>query len=379
MTTDLLAQSEETVSKVTGTIDSDVHPNFSNGLQDLYEYLSPSWRKRLGVGDGAEWKSRFAAAAFTLPLDYLYINAGGAYRGDASSEDMAPGTDARFTAQHLLDPNGIERAILIGGSILGIGSFPDPDVASTVASGYNEWMIEHWLQVDARYRGALVVAPQDPQAAVREIERMQGREGITSIFMPLGHILMGDRHYYPIYEAAQKYALPITIHPSGTENVFAQAPKMAGTPTYYLEWHQALFQIHQSNLLSLICHGVFERFPELMVVIAEGGFAWAAETMWKLDRDWQGLRDEVPWLKRRPSDYVRRNMRFTTQPMVEPHNKEHLAVVLDMVYADETLIFSSDYPHWDFDDPQRALAGVSPELRQKICVDNPAALYGDRL
>ena len=101
--------------------------------------------------------------------------------------------------------------------------------------------------------------------------------------------------------------------------------------------------------------------------------------MWKLDRDWKGLRDEVPWVKRPPSEYVRENVRFTTQPIVEPHKKEHLAVLLDMVYAEETLVFSSDYPHWDFDDPTRALAGIPEELRRKICVDNPKALYGDRL
>ena len=50
-----------------------------------------------------------------------------------------------------------------------------------------------------------------------------------------------------------------------------------------------------------------------------------------------------------------------------------------MVYAEETLIFSSDYPHWDFDDPKLALAGIDRGLLQKICHDNPVKLYGDRL
>jgi predicted TIM-barrel fold metal-dependent hydrolase len=366
-------------SRLTGIVDSDVHPNFSNGLRDLYDYMSETWRQRLGIGGGADWAGRFAAASFVLPLDYLYINTAGAYRTDAAVEGMAPATDAAFTATQLLDGHGIDRAVLIAGQLLGIGAFPDPDVAATVATAYNDWMVERWLEVDPRYRGALAVAPQDPAQAVKEIERMANKPGIVAVFLPLHEILMGERHYYPIYEAAQRHALPIVTHPSGTENVFARAPRMAGTPTYYIEWHTALGQIHQSNLLSLVCHGVFERFPELKVVIAEGGFAWAAETMWKLDRDWQGLRDEVPWLKRRPSDYVRRNVRFTTQPIVEPHRKEHLHALLEMVYAEETLIYSSDYPHWDFDDPARALSGVPAELRRKICVDNPRALYGDRL
>jgi uncharacterized protein len=154
---------------------------------------------------------------------------------------------------------------------------------------------------------------------------------------------------------------------------------MAGTPTYYLEWHTMLGQIHQSNTASLLCHGVFERFPELTVVIAEGGFAWAAELMWKLDRDWKGLRDEVPWVKHEPSDYLFDHIRFTTQPFIEPSKREHLLAVLEMIQAERTLMFSSDYPHWDFDDPKRALTAVPESLRRKIMVDTPRAVYGDRL
>jgi len=379
MSTEAAVLATPTTPGVSGTIDSDVHPNFADGLRDLHDYMPDAWRKKLGIGGGADWSSRFAAAAYVLPLDYLYINSAGAYRDDAVHEGRAPATDAAFTAKHLLDGHGIDKAVLIAGHLFGIGAFPDPDVAATVASAYNEWMCERWLQVDPRFRGALVVAPQDPEKAVAEIERIQGRDGIVAVFLPLHDILHGERHYYPIYEAAQRYSLPIVVHPSGTESVFARAPRMAGTPTYYIEWHTALSQIHQSNVLSTVCHGVFERFPELKYLIAEGGFAWAAEIMWKLDRDRKGLGDEVPWLKLAPSEYIRRNIRFTTQPMVEPHKKEHLPVLLDMVCAEETLVFSSDYPHWDFDDPRRALTGLSKELRQKICVDNPRALYGDRL
>ena len=69
-------------------------------------------------------------------------------------------------------------------------------------------------------------------------------------------------------------------------------------PTYYVEWHAALTQIFQANVISLACHGVFERFPGLKVVIAEGGIAWLPDVMWRLDKNWEALRDEVPWVKR---------------------------------------------------------------------------------
>ena len=362
----------------TGIVDCDVHPYFKQGLRDLTTYMTTSWQERLGIGHQNSWSKNFAASEFVLPLDYLYINTAGATRADSSPDGGIPGSDPAFMAKQLLEGCDIARAVLIAGHLFGIGAFPDPEVAAVVASAYNDWQRELWLEFDPRYRGAIVVPPQNPPAAVKEIERADG-PGVVAVFMPLHDIAMGEFHYYPIYEAAQERGLPIIAHPSGTESVFARAPRMAVQPTYYLEWHTLLGQVHQSNVTSMICHGVFERFPELKVVIAEGGFMWAIETMLRLDRDWHALRDEVPWVKKLPSEYLRRNIRFTTQPLAEPHQREHLATILDMVYADETLVFSSDYPHWDFDDPKRALNAIPKERRERIAVENGWALFGDRL
>ena len=114
------------------------------------------------------------------------------------------------------------------------------------------------------------------------------------------NILMGERHYYPIYEAAQHYGLPILVHPErATETILRTAPRLAGAPTYYIEWHTGSAQVRQSNVISLVCHGVFERFPKLKYVIAEGGFAWAGDIMWRLDTRLAGPAREVPWVKRR--------------------------------------------------------------------------------
>jgi predicted TIM-barrel fold metal-dependent hydrolase len=373
------APEQAAVSALSGIVDSDVHPYMEKGLATLVPYMSKTWQQRLGIGLSDDWAAGYATSQFHLPLDYLYINTSGGMRGDTARPGMAPATDPEFTAKQLLDAGGISRAILLSGHLLGIGSMPDPLVAAAIASAYNDWMCERWLQDDPRYRGALVVAPQHPELAAQEIDRVADRPGIVEIFLPLHDILLGERHYYPIYEAAQRHSLPICTHPSGTENVYARAPRMAGTPTYYIEWHTMLGQIHQSNTASLLCHGVFERFPGLKMVVAEGGFAWIAELLWKLDRDWRGLRDEIPWVKRHPSEYLYEHMRFTTQPFIEPPKRQHLLALLDMINAEQTLMFSSDYPHWDFDDPKHTMAAIPEELRQKICVDNPREFYGDRL
>jgi uncharacterized protein len=372
---------EAAAQTATLTVDCDVHPHLPDGLRSLEPYLSKAWRKRMFGGVAEAWATEVYASQMTIPKNDVYINPVGSMRRDAFPPDGAvPGSSPALMVEQLLDGCQIDRAVLIGGNVFGLGAIPDPDAAAAIASAYNEWLSDEWLSYDPRFRGALVVAPQDAALAAAEIDRIADRSGIIEVLLPLMGALMGERHYYPIYEAAARHGLPIAIHPNSVDGIYQRATTMAGgTPTYYVEWHAALTQIFQANVSSLVCHGVFERFPALKVVVAEGGVAWLPDVMWRLDKNWEALRDEVPWVKRRPSEYVFDHVRFTTQPFLEPRKREHLISMLDMVCAERTLMFSSDYPHWDFDNPLQALAILPKEMRERIRGANAAELYGDRL
>jgi predicted TIM-barrel fold metal-dependent hydrolase len=43
--------------------------------------------------------------------------------------------------------------------------------------------------------------------------------------------------------------------------------------------------------------------------------------------------------------------------------------------ADEMLLFSTDYPHWQFDGDAVLPEGLSRELVRKIMIDNPRQTY----
>lgn len=364
------------------TVDCDVHPHFARGVASLEPYLDVAGRRRvLGAAYGQAWAAEAYASQFTLPKNDMYINPGGVMRRDAfPASGAVPGSDPDLVAKQLLDGCAVDRAVLTCGNTMGLGALPDPDLAATVASATNEWMAERWLAHDPRFRGSILVAPQDPVQAVAEIERQADRAGFAQVHLPMREGLIGERHYWPIYEAAERHGLPVAIHPNSADTIYRNAPNIAGgTPTYYIEWHSMLTEIFQSAVISLVCQGVFERFPHLRFVVIEGGFAWLVDVMWRMDKNWESLRAEVPWLRRRPSEYLLEHMRFTTQPFPEPRKREQVAAVCDIVEAERTLLFSSDYPHWDFDSPARALAALPAPLRRRVEVDNALELYGERL
>jgi predicted TIM-barrel fold metal-dependent hydrolase len=130
---------------------------------------------------------------------------------------------------------------------------------------------------------------------------------------------------------------------------------------------------------AIVLSGALARFPDLRVVFAEFGFSWVAPLMWRMDTAWSRHGSDRG-LERPPSHYLLDQMRFTTQPMDEPDNPRLLWRVLDAMDAKRTLLFSSDYPHWDADDPQVIMKTRLPaELRDRVAFGSALECFGDRL
>lgn len=301
----------------------------------------------------------------------------GVLRADAHGlQGEEPGASPeKMIAQHL-DPFGIDKAILTGSGILWLGIHPNIYYAAALARAYNEALAETWLEADERFYGSIIIAPQDPEAAATEIRRWAGHPRMVQVLMASGaRIPFGQKFYWPIYEAAQECGLPVATHPGsedrGIANGFA-----AGAPTTYLEWHTNIPQNYMGHVVSLLCEGVFEKFPRLRFVCIEGGLAWIPHVLWRLDKNWKALRSSVPWVKRLPSEYVWDHVRFTTQPIEEPQNPGHLPAILEMIRAERTVMFSSDYPHWDNDSPSHGLPRLSEALAARIFHETAEELYG---
>lgn len=101
--------------------------------------------------------------------------------------------------------------------------------------------------------------------------------------------------------------------------------------------------------------------------------------MWRMDKNYKTCRKQVPWLERAPSEYFREHIKFTQQPVPEPTNPEHLLQIFDMIDADNTLMFLSDFPHWDGDywdgTRQPGLPPLSAERTERIMHQTARELY----
>ena len=353
----------ETLDNAPRLIDADVH-NFVNA-SDLLPYMSAYWREQTQRnGNGS------APGHYPSPVDVLRTDA-------RPPEGGTPGSDPQFLAGDHLDKYNIDYAILTGSGILGISLGTNPDWGNAVSTAYNEALVETWLDADARYRGSILINHSDPAYAAKEIDRAAKDPRFVQVLMAsASNRLFGQRFFDPIYEAAERNGLAVAIHPGTEGNGTAYPPTPAGYPTRYMEWHNILPINFMAHVNSLVCEGVFEKFPGLKFVAIEGGIAWLPHLMWRMDKNYKALRDTTPWLKKLPSQYIREHIRLTTQPIEEPENHEHILQILEMVDAKNTVMFSSDYPHWDFDNPKMALPPLRGELKANILAGNAAKLYG---
>jgi len=336
---------ERAVARETkiGVIDCDVH-HAMRSPKDLYPYLPARWREHLETY-GSRRPTPFTGSS-------PYFKAAPALsRKDAWPRNGGPpGSDLAFLQEQLLDRYGIEAGMLHLLSPTGMDQ-RNQELAPVLCRAINQWQFHEWTQKDQRLKAAIVVPGEDAAAAVAEIEHWAGNRDFAQVSV-VTHTIepLGRRRYWPIFAAAQANNLSIGLHIGGTQSA---APSAGGWPQFYVEDHHMLVHSMQNQAASLILEGVFEAFPNLKICMIEGGFAWVPSLGWRLDAHWAKMRDEVPQVKRPPSEYMRTNLWFATQPVEEPENPDDLRQVFEWIGWDR-MIYSSDYPHWDFDDPHLA-------------------------
>jgi uncharacterized protein len=348
-------------------VDCDIHPVYRT-TAELHPFMSARWREHM-----ATFGTHFRHG-LTGQLPYPRMMAAG-MRVDSFPEDGGPpGSNLDLMRKQHLDANGVEYGMLIALSRGGMEE-RNLDFGAALSSAINDWQLECWVKKEPRLRAAIVVPQENTAYAVTEIEKRAGDPAFVQIMIsPRSSDPLGHRRYWPIYAAAESCDRPLALHVAGYSG--GHPSTGSGWPTFYIQEHYAMSTGMQNTLASLVFEGVLERFPKLKIVMIEGGFAWLPALTWRMDKHWEHMRAETPHLKRRPSEYVREHIWFTTQPIEEPENPEHLGDIMKWIGWDR-LMFSTDYPHWDFDDPRQAFkTRLTEEQKAKIFRDNAKAFYG---
>jgi predicted TIM-barrel fold metal-dependent hydrolase len=355
-------RSPKKLPKNIKVIDVDVHANESPAA--LIPYCEMPWRKSLEV-------------ISTLPARYLdipYFSPGMQVWSPPFPESGGDRRKVVTTAAQMrsdLDELCVDIAVLFPDHFLTFAALKDAEYAVALAKAYNRWLTAEWLGEGNRLKGAILAPPQDPVAAAEEIRSHALHKNIAAVYLPACCVepLYGHACYDPIYHAAQETNLPVMLH--SVTSVFPVFP-------FNLNGFKTAFSAHIlshslamiANLLSMMESGVPARFPKLKIGFVEAGIGWVPWIFLRMDKEYRERRRDVPYLKDLPSSYLGQ-MFFATQPIEEPENMGDMATFLSLFKGEDLVTFASDWPHHDFDHPNKVLQiPLSPQVQRKILSEN---------
>ena len=345
-----------------GAIDCDLHPAMPSAAA-LLPYLDEYWRDQL-VNRHID---RYSFILTSYP-PHSPLSA----RPDWRQASGQPAGDLDAICRHALDPFRSRYAIC--NVLHGALALFNEDMAAALCAAVNDWTASELLDRDSRLRASILLPVHNPALAVKEIERLAPDPRFVQVLLlAMGEMLLGRRIYWPIYATAEKHGLAIGIHAGST---YHHAPTPSGWTAHRVEDYVAQSAAFESQLLSFLAEGVFQKFPALKLVLIESGITWLPTLLWRSNKTWRGVRPEVPWIDRPPADIVREHVRLTLQPFDVPRDDpQRLARVLEHVGSDRMLLFATDYPHWHFDGEEVLPDGLTEEIVRKLLIDNPLEIY----
>lgn len=353
-------------------IDCDIH-YLPRSERDWLPYLEPRWREFVESPGGGT----------TVPISGQFISVTeqqeGVFRQDSFPADGSPpGADYELMREQYLDRFDVQAALLTKSA--GPTS-TNGELVGAICRAWNDWLVAEWLDRhhDDRLFGTLFIPTHDPLVGAAEIRRAGAHPKFAAahlfhaIARPFGHSI-----YDPIYAAAAEMRLPIYVHGATGEISGSDAPPASGGAVlhYRLEMFASLHHPMAHHLTSMIVHGTFEKFPDLRLVIAEEGIAWLPWLMTQLDANYELMKRESKWVRRRPSEYLRERLGVSTQPIeASIDDRRDLVDYLETVDGIEDLLcFSSDYPHWDADEPTFIGTILPREWHDKVFYENARRL-----
>ena len=277
------------------------------------------------------------------------------------------------TTLRWMDAMGVDYACLFPTPMLFLGTHPQVEIEVAMSRAYNRWLCDTILEHEPRIISMLYLPFNDPEATYQMVKDFGHRKGVKGFMVTAPRYKpVHDNAYMKTYRLLEEMGLPISFHAAYNWN--DQSLQMTNR---FIAVHALGFMwFNMVHLTNWVVNGLPERFPKLKVMWIESGLTWAYSLMQRLDHSYKMRTSDCPSLKRKPSEYMR-EMFFSTQPMEIPDDPAILEATFKMINAETQLVWSSDYPHWDFD-----LPGViydqpflSEQAKRNILGGNAARLF----
>src|SRR5712664_4551321 len=282
-------------------------------------------------------------------------------------------------AQHLKDMalDGVAGEILYPSQGLFYFRVADAGLMSAIFRAYNDWLAEFCRTDPSRLKGIAMINLDDVQDGIKELERAarMGLAGAMITEYPLEHRRYDQPEYEPLWAAAEALDMPLSLHTATRRQGKIRG---AGEKTLRDASSRATKAFYPAmSMCDMIFSGVFERYPNLKLVIAEFELAWAPHLLSTMDYTYRERHEEALYRFKdamRPSDFFHRNVFLSFQ-------EDGIGIRLRDVIGPDNMMWGSDYPHSESTFPQsrkilgEILAGVPEDEQAKIVGANTARLY----
>jgi len=326
-------------------VDVDSHHYENENLADILPFMENDVLRQVAMSGRAK-----LGRQNIMPTQVGYQDMGGRVtryplRSSEKTDDGKP-RDVQL-GERWMDAMSVDYSCLFPTGMLNIGLHPQKEMEADLCWGYNRWVTEKVLpESQGRMYSMLCLPFSDPDESLRQVEKFGDCKGVTGFMITtVRHNPVHANCYMKLYRAIEERGLALSFH-SGFhwgESVFKNCNRFLSVHALGFSFYNIL------HLTNWVINGLGERFPKLPVIWVEAGLAWVPFLMQRLDHEYMLRTSDCPTLKKKPSDYMR-DMYYSSQPM-EVQDMEALKCTFRMINAETQLLYSSDYPHWDFDLP----------------------------
>lgn len=372
-----------------GAIDADGHINEPADLWD--RYIDPVYRDRaIRIRTGEDG------------LDYLELDGHRSKYFDAEilsrGTSMGSTLEERTAIKHggytknipfggndpeqrisLLDQENLTKALIYPTICLEWEvETTDFELADAYTRAYNRWVVDFCSDSNGRLVPIAHICLTTGEAAAKELERAvtAGAKGAFVSPYTLSDKAHAHKDYDPFWAAAQDLGVPVGIHPVAeppNRRVYQRFREMYKWGEWWVDMLGG--QGPQQAFLGLFQYGLFDRFPQVKVVMLESGAGWIGHMLDRMDAAYKtALGNSVP-LKEVPSYYFQRQCWISADP-----DERALPYLIEYIGADK-FFWASDFPHDDHScdyikDLTRMVESLSGESRNKVLGGNVARVYG---